>query len=107
MGEINSDLVRVLMTLRNRAKDKNSSGRFSWGAVSSIMRKVNGEEYSYDQFQAIYDLHPMLQNIVSDFDERGVTLATSSTPPPESDDGGEANIQSTAKQAAKKTLDRP
>lgn len=95
------------MTLRNRAMEKNSAGRFSWDAISAIMRKVNGEEYTYDQFQAIYDSLPMLQNVVGDFDERGITLVSSSSPAPDEQDSGEADIQSSAKQAAKKTLDRP
>jgi hypothetical protein len=99
------------MTLRDRSIDRKSSGRYSWDAISSIMRNVTGQEYTYDQYEGAIlrnsKLAGTLENIVSDANERYITLVTAPMEPEESPDGGEADIQSSAKQAAKKTLDRP
>lgn len=94
------------MILKNRSKAKNSTGRYSWYAISNIMRNANGEEFTYDQFIDTFELNPSLQNLVADYDEYGVTLITQPEKPEEVPAGAEADINNSAKAAASKTLDR-
>jgi hypothetical protein len=99
-------LVRILLILQNRSRAKHTAGQYNWSAISSIMKHSTGIEYTYDQFIDAYESSPALQNIVSDYNDRGLTLVTQPQEVEPESEGG-SDIESSAKTAAKKTLDRP
>ena len=98
------------MTLQSRSNAKHSSGRYSWKAIANMVQKITGQAFDYETFQAKYDATPSLQNIVSDFDDYGVTLnvktKTHSDRNEITPEKQQSDINSSAKSAAKNTLDR-
>jgi hypothetical protein len=70
------------------------------------MRKVSGNEYHYENFLSDHEKIPALQTIVTDFNEKGVTLSKEPSVPTEEEPSG-ANLDTAAKTAAKKALKQP
>jgi hypothetical protein len=40
------------------------------------MNNMDMQQFDYDGFKQVYDANPDLQNLVKNFDDKGVTLAT-------------------------------
>tara|TARA_B100001248_G_C27105090_1_gene328744 strand:- start:66 stop:278 length:213 start_codon:yes stop_codon:yes gene_type:complete len=40
------------------------------------MNNMDMQQFDYDGFKQVYDANPELQNLVKNFDEKGVTLGT-------------------------------
>jgi hypothetical protein len=68
------------------------------------MKNITGLEFDKNNFQQVYDTNPMLQNIVSNFDDTGVQLNTDNQPMQGTETpstGGEnTGIDASAKRAA-------
>lgn len=69
------------------------------------MNEFTGLDFDYDTFQFYYDSHPQLQNIVSNFDKHGLTLSINE-PESEPEQDSQSSIDSTAKKAANKILNK-
>jgi len=98
------------MNLQAQSNNKNTSGKFSWNAISNIIGRLTGQSFDYESFQNQYDNDPTqkLQHIVADFNEHGLTLNVKNK---ENSDVGmqpstDKGIDSSAIQAANKTLKR-
>lgn len=93
--------------IQARADSKGQPAFLSFRAMDRIMQNVGGESFSYDGFKQMYDATPGLQDLVKDFNEDGITIATDEGGDEASQanqDGGEANVTAAAKRAAKKGL---
>ena len=93
--------------LKGRADSKGQSAFLSFTAMDRIMQNVGGESFSYDGFKQMYDATPALKELVKDFNEDGITIATDEGGDDASQatqDGGEANVTAAAKRAAKRGL---
>lgn len=83
------------------------------------MRNVNGEEFTYAQFIDMYELKPTsqnsnsqrisaaLHNIVSDYDQYGLTVSTKAVDSEPETNADPNAVKSAAKRAAKNIQDRP
>ena len=93
--------------LKGRADSKGQPAFLSFIAIDRIMQNVGGESFSYDGFKQMYDATPALQDLVKDFNEQGITIATDEANDDTSQanqDDGEANVTAAAKRAAKRGL---
>lgn len=73
------------------------------------MRNLTGQEFDQDSFQNLYDTSPVIQNIVASFDENGISLNVKNqamNPAPEASPTNNSNIDSSAKKAANKLLQK-
>jgi len=92
--------------LKGRADSKGQPAFLSFSALDRIMQNVGGESFSYEGFKQMYDATPALKELVKDFNEDGITIATSEggDEAPADQDGGEANVTAAPKRAAKRGL---
>jgi hypothetical protein len=101
--------VNILLTLKNRSNATRSNGKYSWAAISRLVQNITGQIFDYNSFQVKYDTSPALQQIVSDFDNSGLTLTVNSQANSDQVSNVPSNgsdIKSSAKSAAEKTLQR-
>lgn len=98
-----------MLTLQTRSNAKKYTGKYTWAAISKLMQKLTGQTFDYDMFQQKYDSSPLLQHIVSDFNDQGLTLNVKA----KKKDHSSMNVQhhdvgvnSSAKKAAAHTLKR-
>jgi hypothetical protein len=92
--------------IQARADQKGQPAFLSFRAMDQIMQNIGGEAFSYESFKEVYDTVPGVKDIVKDFNEEGITIATQEggdDAPAPRDDGG-ANVTASAKRAAKKGL---
>ena len=104
VDDTNSDLVLLMRNLVAQANSKNQPSYLSWAALNNLMQNVGEEQFDYDSFKAAYDANAIIQNLVFQFDNRGVTLKTRATQPKKKEGDKESNISKMAKSAAKKRL---
>lgn len=93
--------------IQARADQKGQPAFLSFRALDQIMQNIGGESFNYEGFKNLYDTEPGIKEIVKDFNEDGITIATQEGTPddtPAGDDNGEANVTAAAKRAAKKGL---
>ena len=67
------------------------------------------QQFDYDGFKQVYDANPELQNLVKNFDEKGVTLGTkqeadSEEPMTKTTDPADATVDQLAKRATNAAL---
>ncbi len=77
-ADTNVELDKFITLLRNqigRAASKKTPASFNWAAIQKIADKVGFElAADYETFKAIYDSSPALQNIVANFNDKGIEL---------------------------------
>lgn len=82
-ADTNVGLDKFITLLRNqigRAASKKTPASFNWAAIQKIADKVGFElAADYETFKAIYDSTPALQNIVSNFNDKGIELKVPGT----------------------------
>lgn len=71
-----SDLTTILRNLLGRGNAKYSSQHLTYFALSNLMKNLGYGAVSFEDFSKIYDDHPEIQTLVSDFDQDGITLST-------------------------------
>lgn len=104
VNDTNADLVLLMRNLVAQANSKNQPSYLSWAALNNLMQNVGEEQFDYDSFKAAYDANPIVQNLVFQFDNRGVTLKTRATQPKKKEGEQESNISKMAKNASKRRL---
>jgi hypothetical protein len=81
-GEDTGDkLVIVLRNYIGRAASKNAPAKLNWNGLQQVL-KTNGFELAadYETFKAIYDSSPAIQNLVKNFNDRGIELNVPGAP---------------------------
>lgn len=68
---------------------------------------MSGTEMDYETFKAEFDTIPQLQNIVQQFDGRGLVLKTKEKPEATRSDKNNTGIDAAASRAAAKTMKQP
>lgn len=104
VDDTNSDLVLLMRNLVAQANSKKQPSYLSWAALNNLMQNVGEEQFDYDSFKAAYDANPIIQNLVFQFDNRGVTLKTRATQPKKKEGEQETNISKMAKNATKRRV---
>ncbi len=74
--ELESALVNTLMNVKGDADDKNTSAEISFDAVKGIMNNTGYPAFSYDLFKRLFDTSKTLKNVVKDFNQEKIVLAT-------------------------------
>jgi hypothetical protein len=72
-----------------------------------MLQNVSGIGLDYATFKRQFDTIPELKQIVDRFDKTGIVLKTAEKPGETSAGQGQANLVSSAKRAAVKTLQQP
>ncbi len=75
---------KFVMVLRNyigRASSKKAPAKLNWNGQQQVLRS-NGFEVSadYETFKAMYDASPAIQNLVKNFNDKGVELNVPGAP---------------------------
>jgi hypothetical protein len=97
----NDNLVLLLRNMVSQANSQKQPSYLSWGALSNLMKNMNGPPLTYDSFRAAYDSNPdLFKNLVHNYDGRGVTLKTHAKDPKQAGPSdGEKQITKMAKAA--------
>ncbi|NDG30351.1 hypothetical protein EB118_09800 [bacterium] len=101
------NLIRILITLKNRADSTGSTAQFSWEAISNMLQNVSGLKMDYETFKKQYDEIPELQQIIDGFDKNGVRLTTRQEPEATKSGNKPSDLNVAAKRAANKVLQQP
>lgn len=72
-----------------------------------MLQNVSGLRLDYQTFKRQFDTIPELKQVVDRFDRNGIVLKTAEKPGETSADQAQANIATSAKRAAAKTLQQP
>lgn len=116
-------MVNTLLLLRRRANSKDSSSKFSWPAISNLVKSETGQNFgdpndnkeTYNAFVRLVNSYPVLKpdaanpdSIVANYDGDSVTLKTHATEKPASPTKGSSSgsIMPAAKRAAASVLKR-
>ena len=106
-------MLGILANLKDRASQKSQTAPIGWRSFSKLMQNLTGQTFGYDEFTTAVDKDPKFQEIVDqlidNFDEQGFTLISdeeSDQIPQDDDASGDAMIQSTAKRAAAKAMNK-
>ena len=83
-ADSDTGLDKFVMILRNfvgRAASKKSSASMNWASLQKIAQD-SGFEFAadYETFKSIYDSSPAIQNLVKNFNDRGVELNVPGAP---------------------------
>lgn len=81
------DLTTVLKTIQGRAIKQRMPQSLTYPALSNLLKNLNYGEITFEQFQQIYDQNPVIQSLVSNFNERMIVLNTEEQKPDEFDAG--------------------
>ena len=101
------NLIRILITLQNRADAQGVPAEFSWNAISNMLKNVSGIQMDYETFKQQYDKIPQMQNIVDRFDGDGIVLKTKEEPEATQSGNKTTDLNVGAKRAANKLLQQP
>mgnify|MGYP000863342184 FL=1 len=101
--------VIVLKNLIGRAAAKKAPSKMNWAALNKILKSNDASLVAdYETFKAVYDQSPALQNLVKNFDAKGVELNVPGAPDAEepAQDGtdSQAAVDATAAAAAPQQL---
>lgn len=75
---------KFIMILRNyigRAASKGAPSKLNWAGLQQIFTKA-GFEFTadYETFKSMYDSMPVIQSLVKDFNDQGITLKVPGAP---------------------------
>ena len=81
-GEANIDkFIELLRTTVGRAASKKSPAKMNWETLQKLGKNVGLDTGgNYEAFKDLYNQYPILQSLVSDFDERQLTLRVPGVP---------------------------
>ena len=69
-------LVNIFRNTIGSADSQDQPAYLSFEALNQLMNNMDMQQFDYDGFKQVYDANPELQNLVKNFDDKGVTLAT-------------------------------
>lgn len=92
--------------MQGRANSKGTPSAFSWAALSKMSQNITGTAIDYEAFKLEYDSNPAYQEVVKKFDANGVTLNTIKDEPTQQASSGGSSLDSMAKRAAQKVVNR-
>ena len=105
INELTADvgIDKFIMALRNhigRAASQKAPANLTWDAVAQMSRS-NGFEFAadYETFKAMFDANPIIQNLVKNFNDRGIVLKV---PGVSSDEEGKKRSGETSQDAVDK-----
>lgn len=113
-GDTNTNIDKFILALKNfigRASSKKSPSTLNWNAISAISR-ANGFELGmdYHTFKAMYDQNPILQSLIKDFNDNGITLKVPGAPddknPPQDGETPQDKVDQMASSAVGQQLDQ-
>ena len=98
----NDNVERFVIVLRNfigRAASKKTPAKLNWSGLNQLS-KSSGVELAadYETFKSMYDSNPVLQNLVKNFNDRGVELNVPGAP--DEEPKGDGTAQPADSQAA-------
>ena len=98
----NDNIERFVIVLRNfigRAASKKTPARLNWSGLNQLS-KSSGVELAadYETFKSMYDSNPVLQNLVKNFNDRGIELNVPGAP--DEEPKGDGTAQPADSQAA-------
>jgi hypothetical protein len=96
-ADSDTGLDKFVMILRNfvgRAASKKSPASMNWASLQKIAQD-SGFEFAadYETFKSIYDSSPAIQNLVKNFNDRGVELNVPGAPEEEPQGDGTQTSQ--------------
>lgn len=94
-----NDLVLLLRNLVSQANSQQQPSYLSWTALNNLMQNVGDEQFDYDSFKVSYDSNPMIKNLVTRFDARGIELKTRNKNPKKGQPEKEGEVSKMAKAA--------
>lgn len=101
-----SDLIILLRNQIKRADSTHSYAMLSWEAINNLMADMGHGIYKYADFKNAYDTVPALKQIVKNFNQDGITLATSKESPKEKPLDIDVKPTNTVDQMAKRATKR-
>jgi hypothetical protein len=98
----NDNVERFVIILRNfigRAASKKTPAKLNWSGLNQLS-KSSGVELAadYETFKSMYDSNPVLQNLVKNFNDRGIELNVPGAP--DEEPKGDGTAQPADSQAA-------
>lgn len=103
-------LIHTLFTLKN-LNSQNRPLRYSWNAVSQMIKNETGQELDYDTFKQEYEANEKFKDqfdYLATFNDQGITFKSNK---PNQETGevapGGGGLDASAKRAAANTLKRP
>lgn len=98
----NDNIERFVIVLRNfigRAASKKTPAKLNWSGLNQLS-KSSGVELAadYETFKSMYDSNPVLQNLVKNFNDRGIELNVPGAP--DEEPKGDGTAQPADSQAA-------
>jgi hypothetical protein len=98
----NDNVERFVIVLRNfigRAASKKTPAKLNWSGLNQLS-KSSGVELAadYETFKSMYDSNPVLQNLVKNFNDRGIELNVPGAP--DEEPKGDGTAQPADSQAA-------
>jgi hypothetical protein len=99
LGDSDGDLVLLLRNLVSQANSQQQPSYLSWNALNNLMQNIGSEQFDYDSFKQSYDSNPMVKQLVTRFDARGVELKTKAKNPDKQQTGKESEVSKMAKAA--------
>lgn len=92
--------------LKGRADSKGQSAFLSFRAMDRIMQNVGGESFSYEGFKQMYDSTPALKELIKDFNEDGITIATTDQADGDASQADQGDTRANVTAAAKRATNR-
>jgi hypothetical protein len=98
----NDNVERFVIILRNfigRAASKKTPAKLNWSGLNQLS-KSSGVKLAadYETFKSMYDSNPVLQNLVKNFNDRGIELNVPGAP--DEEPKGDGTAQPADSQAA-------
>ena len=104
-AEFDDNANRLVMILKNyvgRAASKKTPAKLNWAGLNQVLKSSGFEMAAdYETFKSLYDMSPVIQNLVSNFDADGITLNVPGAPDDiQSPQDGKSSAEKVDKMAA-------
>lgn len=104
-------LITVIRTVMGRYKSKDTPPTINWHSFSNLISQSGmGMAIDYETLKQLHDQYPQLQQLISDFDNKTITFATtgdsSDTGSSDDDETSQDVVDKIAASAAPKQLEK-
>ena len=103
-------LITVIRTVMGRYKSKDALPTINWHSFSNLISQSGmGMSIDYETLKQLHDQYPQLQQLISDFDNKTITFASTganNTADSDSDETSQDVVDKIAASAAPKQLDK-
>jgi hypothetical protein len=109
--EGDDEFVLLLKNLVGRAQSKKAPAKFNWASINTLLKNTNQGQLDYDAFKQMYDMSPVLQKLVYNFNADGIELnvpgvGQDQNPSQSQVDKSKEEVNKIAAQAAPKMIDK-